>query len=88
MFTSAACRRTRRSAGPTIRCSRPSSAIDAQLARLVFHELAHQLVYVKNDTTFNESFAVTVEEEGVRRWLEAEKARGAGGVQLRPGAQA
>jgi predicted aminopeptidase len=45
---------------------------DAQLARLVFHELAHQLVYAKDDTTFNESFAVTVEEEGVRRWLEAE----------------
>jgi predicted aminopeptidase len=49
---------------------------DAQLARLVFHELAHQLVYLKNDTTFNESFAVTVEEEGVRRWLEAEKRPG------------
>ena len=45
---------------------------DAQLARLIFHELAHQLVYKPNDTTFNESFAVTVEEEGVRRWLEAE----------------
>jgi predicted aminopeptidase len=45
---------------------------DAQVARLVFHELAHQVVYAKNDTTFNESFAVTVEEEGVRRWLEAE----------------
>lgn len=45
---------------------------DAQLARLVFHELAHQVVYVKNDTTFNESFAVAVEEEGVKRWLEAE----------------
>ena len=45
---------------------------DAQLARLVFHELAHQLVYAKGDTTFNESFAVTVEEEGVRRWLAAE----------------
>jgi predicted aminopeptidase len=45
---------------------------DAQLARLVFHELAHQLVYAANDTTFNESFAVAVEEEGVRRWLEAE----------------
>ena len=44
---------------------------EAQLARLVFHELAHQLVYKANDTTFNESFAVTVEEEGVRRWLEA-----------------
>ena len=46
---------------------------DAQLARLIFHELAHQLVYKKGDTTFNESFAVTVEEEGVRRWLEHEK---------------
>ncbi|HZE60135.1 MAG TPA: aminopeptidase [Burkholderiales bacterium] len=45
---------------------------DAQVARLVFHELAHQLVYAKNDTTFNESFAVTVEDEGVRRWLEAQ----------------
>ena len=45
---------------------------DTQLARLLFHELAHQLVYAKGDTTFNESFAVTVEEEGVRRWLNAE----------------
>jgi predicted aminopeptidase len=45
---------------------------DAQLARLVFHELSHQLVYAKGDTTFNESFAVTVEQEGVRRWLAAE----------------
>ena len=45
---------------------------DGQLARLIFHELAHQLLYKPNDTTFNESFAVTVEEEGVRRWLEAE----------------
>ncbi len=44
---------------------------DWQLARLLFHELAHQLVYAKNDTTFNESFAVVVEEEGVRRWLAA-----------------
>jgi len=38
----------------------------------VFHELAHQLVYAKGDTTFNESFAVVVEDEGVRRWLEAQ----------------
>ena len=44
---------------------------EAQVARLVFHELAHQLVYAKGDTPFNESFAVVVEEEGVRRWLEA-----------------
>jgi predicted aminopeptidase len=42
---------------------------DAELARLVFHELAHQLVYVKGDTMFNESFAAAVEEEGVRRWM-------------------
>jgi predicted aminopeptidase len=45
---------------------------EAQLARLLFHELAHQRVYAKHDTTFNESFAVAVEEEGVRRWLEAQ----------------
>ncbi len=42
---------------------------DTQLARLIFHELAHQVVYVEDDSTFNESFAVVVEEEGVRRWL-------------------
>jgi predicted aminopeptidase len=44
---------------------------DAELARLIFHELAHQLLYVKGDSTFNESFAVTVERAGVRRWLAA-----------------
>jgi predicted aminopeptidase len=43
---------------------------EAELARLVFHELAHQLIYLKDDTAFNESFAVAVEREGVRRWLE------------------
>jgi len=42
---------------------------DTETARLVFHELAHQLVYVRDDSTFNESFATTVEQEGVRRWL-------------------
>jgi predicted aminopeptidase len=41
-----------------------------EVARLVFHELAHQLVYVKDDSAFNESFAVTVEQEGLRRWFE------------------
>jgi predicted aminopeptidase len=45
---------------------------DAQLARLIFHELAHQVVYARDDTAFNESFAVAVEEEGVKRWLDAE----------------
>ena len=43
---------------------------EAEMARLVFHELAHQLVYIKDDSTFNESFAVAVEEEGVKRWLD------------------
>lgn len=43
---------------------------DANLAALIFHELAHQLLYFKHDTTFNESFATTVELEGLRRWLE------------------
>jgi len=41
----------------------------ARLAGLMFHELAHQRLYVKGDTAFNEAFASTVEEEGVRRWL-------------------
>ncbi|HMH19721.1 MAG TPA: aminopeptidase, partial [Burkholderiales bacterium] len=45
---------------------------EPEIARIVFHELAHQVVYVKGDTMFNESFAVTVEEEGVHRWLERE----------------
>jgi predicted aminopeptidase len=45
---------------------------DFEIARLIFHELAHQVVYVKDDTVFNESYAVTVEEEGVRRWLAAQ----------------
>lgn len=40
-----------------------------ELARLIFHELAHQVVYVEGDSTFNESFATAVELEGVRRWL-------------------
>lgn len=42
---------------------------DYRLAGLIFHELAHQVVYVAGDTTFNESFATAVEREGVRRWL-------------------
>ena len=42
---------------------------EAELAKLIFHELAHQVVYVAGDANFNESFAVAVEREGVRRWL-------------------
>lgn len=51
-----------------------------ELARLLFHELAHQVVYVQGDTVFNESFATVVEQAGVARWLaahgsDAERAR-------------
>lgn len=42
---------------------------DLEIARLILHELAHQVLYVKDDTVFNESFAVAVETEGMRRWL-------------------
>jgi predicted aminopeptidase len=45
---------------------------DAELARLMFHELAHQVAYAADDTAFNESFAVTVERLGGTRWLTAE----------------
>jgi predicted aminopeptidase len=40
-----------------------------ELARMVFHELAHQVLYVKDDTAFNESFATAVERLGSRAWL-------------------
>jgi predicted aminopeptidase len=39
------------------------------LAGLVFHELAHERVYIKDDMPFNESFATFVEREGTQRWL-------------------
>lgn len=48
---------------------------DIQLVSMLFHELAHQLLYVKDDTGFNESFATAVEEFSVERFLAA---RGAG----------
>ncbi len=44
---------------------------DAEVARTVFHELAHQLIFVPDDSMFNESFATAVENEGLRRWLAA-----------------
>jgi predicted aminopeptidase len=42
---------------------------DDELVATLFHELAHQLIYVKNDSSFNEAFATAVEEEGLKRWL-------------------
>jgi predicted aminopeptidase len=41
-----------------------------EVASMIFHELAHQLLYVQNDSRFDEAFAVTVENEGLKRWLE------------------
>ncbi|HLF23077.1 MAG TPA: aminopeptidase, partial [Burkholderiales bacterium] len=48
---------------------------EPELAGLLFHELAHQKIYVRDDTAFNESFATAVEREGVRRWLAAQNAQ-------------
>ena len=42
---------------------------DAELAKMIFHELSHQVAYADDDTTFNESFATAVERIGGRRWL-------------------
>ena len=44
---------------------------DERLATVIFHELAHQRFYVKDDTAFNESFATFVEQEGTRQWRAA-----------------
>jgi predicted aminopeptidase len=44
---------------------------EGELARLIFHELAHQVVYAGGDTAFNESFATAVERIGGERWLAA-----------------
>ena len=45
---------------------------EGELARLIFHELSHQLLYVSGDTLFNESFATAVERIGGARWLATE----------------
>ena len=48
---------------------------EPELAGILFHELGHQKLYVPDDTALNESFATTVEREGVRRWLAAQNAQ-------------
>jgi predicted aminopeptidase len=42
---------------------------DEGLAATIFHELAHQLLYVRDDSEFNEAFATAVENTGLERWL-------------------
>jgi len=45
---------------------------DADLASIIFHELTHQLLYVPDDTPFDEGLATLVQRQGVRRWLQAQ----------------
>ena len=42
---------------------------DTDLVATIFHELAHQVLYIKDDTAFNESFATAVADIGLERWL-------------------
>ena len=49
------------------------------LAATIFHELAHQLLYVRDDSAFNEAFATTVEDAGLERWI----AHQGGGMRIR-----
>ena len=51
----------------------PSTVIEwplSDIAALVFHELAHEALYLAGDSAFNEAYATLVAQEGVRRWLE------------------
>jgi len=51
----------------------PSTVIDwpmVDIAALLFHELAHEALYVSGDSAFNEAYATVVEKEGVRRWVQ------------------
>lgn len=53
----------------------PSTIIgwsEPRIAGLIFHELAHQQLYVEDDSAFNEAFASLVEEEGIIRWLKGQ----------------
>jgi predicted aminopeptidase len=44
---------------------------DQRMVGLLFHELAHQKLYVKGDTQFNESFATLIQQEGMMRWIDS-----------------
>ena len=54
---------------------------ESELARLLFHEMAHQVVYAKDDTSFNESFATAVERLGLRQW-QSRRASGPAGTEF------
>ncbi|MEN8128714.1 MAG: aminopeptidase [Pseudomonadota bacterium] len=48
---------------------------ETSVAGLIFHELAHQRLYVDDDTALNEAFAMIVQQEGVRRWLKRNRSK-------------
>jgi len=50
---------------------------EGELARLIFHEISHQVAYAADDTEFNESFATAVERIGGARWLVTQATPGA-----------
>lgn len=50
---------------------------EGELARLIFHELAHQVIYALDDTMFNESFATAVERLGAQAWLATQASQNA-----------
>ena len=50
---------------------------EGELARMIFHELAHQKVYAADDTVFNESFATAVERLGATSWLATQASQAA-----------
>lgn len=52
---------------------------EGEMARLIFHELAHQVAYAADDTMFNESFATAVERLGSQRWLATHASQAAQG---------
>ena len=52
------------------------SGSDTHLAAYLFHEMAHQRLYIKNDGVFNEGYASFVEETGVKAWLEYNQQQG------------
>jgi predicted aminopeptidase len=49
---------------------------DSQFAETLFHEIAHQKLYINGDSDFNEAFASVVAETGVVRWLQANNPKG------------
>ncbi|MGK5090509.1 aminopeptidase [Deltaproteobacteria bacterium TL4] len=55
---------------------------ETNIISILIHEMAHQVVYIRGDTSFNESFAVFVEQEGLRQYLETKESSKTTGYQV------